>query len=85
MVRAPSSPRTGADMAHGGVMGWALMKPILASRMLASIRSGAMPMLTPSSVSTSLAPDSEEAARLPCLATGTPQAATISAASVEIL
>ena len=46
---------------------------------------GAMPMRTPSSDSTSLAPDSEEAARLPCLATGTPQAATMIAASVEIL
>ena len=39
----------------------------------------------PEFVSTSLAPDSEDAARLPCLATGTPQAATIKAARVEIL
>ena len=43
------------------------------------------PIFTPSAVSTSLAPDRDEAARLPCLATGTPQPATISDASVETL
>ena len=36
-----------------------------------------------SAVSTSAAPDFDEAARLPCLATVTPQAATINEASVE--
>ena len=42
-------------------------------------------MLTPSAVSTSAEPDFEERARLPCLATGTPQPATTSAAAVEML
>jgi hypothetical protein len=44
-----------------------------------------MRTLTPSAASTSAAPEREDAARLPCLATGTPQAATISAAAVEML
>ena len=42
-------------------------------------------MLTPSAVSTSAAPELEDSARLPCLATGTPQPATTSAAAVEML
>jgi hypothetical protein len=42
-------------------------------------------MLTPSVVSTSADPDFEESARLPCLATGTPQPATTKALAVEIL
>ena len=63
----------------------AIMKPMPASRTQRWIASGEMPILTPSAVSTSAAPDLDDAARLPCLATGTPQAATISAASVETL
>ena len=42
-------------------------------------------MLTPSAVSTSAEPDCEESARLPCLATGTPQPATTKALAVEML
>src|ERR1043165_5099705 len=42
-------------------------------------------ILTPSAVSTSAAPDFDEKARLPCLATGTPQPATTRALAVEIL
>ena len=42
-------------------------------------------ILTPSAVSTSAEPDFEESARLPCLATGTPQPATTSALAVEML
>ena len=42
-------------------------------------------MLTPSAVSTSAAPERDDSARLPCLATGTPAPATMSAAQVEIL
>ena len=42
-------------------------------------------ILTPSAVSTSAAPDFDEKARLPCLATGTPQPATTSALAVEML
>ena len=61
------------------------MKPIPASRRQVSTAAGGRPMATPSAPSTSLAPDFEEAARLPCLATGTPQAATMIAASVETL
>ncbi len=42
-------------------------------------------MLTPSAVSTSAEPDFDDKARLPCLATGTPQPATTSALAVEML
>ena len=61
------------------------MKPIPASAMQRPISSGARLMLTPSAVSTSAAPEREDKARLPCLATGTPAPATISAAQVEML
>src|SRR2546429_174669 len=43
------------------------------------------PILTPSAISTSAEPDCEESARLPCLATGTPQPATTRALAVEML
>jgi hypothetical protein len=59
------------------------MKPTPASAMQRSTPSGGRPILTPSAASTSEAPDLEEAARLPCLATGAPQAATMIEASVE--
>ena len=42
-------------------------------------------MFTPSAASTSELPDLDDAARLPCLATGTPQAATTMAAPVDTL
>ena len=42
-------------------------------------------MLTPSAVRMSAEPAFDDSARLPCLATGTPQAATTSAAAVETL
>ena len=42
-------------------------------------------ILTPSAVSTSAEPDFDDMARLPCLATGTPHAATTSAAAVDTL
>ena len=42
-------------------------------------------MRTPSASSTSAEPDFDVIARLPCLATGTPAAATTSAAVVEML
>jgi hypothetical protein len=47
--------------------------------------SGVNSMFTPSAASTSAAPERDESARLPCLATGTPAPATINAAQVEIL
>ena len=42
-------------------------------------------MLTPSASNTSALPQRLDTERLPCLATGTPQAATTSAAAVEML
>ena len=41
--------------------------------------------MTPSACSTSAAPDFDDSARLPCLATGTPAPATMKAAQVEML
>lgn len=61
------------------------MKPTPASRIARAIAAGSPPSFTPSAARTSAAPDLEEAARLPCFATGTPQAATIRLASVETL
>ena len=41
--------------------------------------------MTPSEASTSAAPERDDSARLPCLATGTPAPATMKAAQVETL
>src|SRR5215472_3867429 len=61
------------------------MKPMPASRMHRPICSGERSMFTPSAASTSAAPERDDKARLPCLATGTPAPATINAAQVEML
>src|SRR5271154_1830151 len=61
------------------------MKPMPASLMQRPICSGLRSILTPSAASTSAAPERDDKARLPCLATGTPAPATISAAQVEML
>src|ERR1035441_3389021 len=61
------------------------MKPMPASRMQAPTCSALSSILTPSACSTSAAPDFDDNARLPCLATGTPAPATINAAQVEML
>src|SRR5450631_651820 len=61
------------------------MKPMPASRMQAPTCSALSSILTPSACSTSAAPDFDDSARLPCLATGTPAPATMNAAQVEIL
>src|ERR1035441_3742428 len=61
------------------------MKPMPASRMQAPTCSALSSILTPSACSTSAAPDFDDNARLPCLATGTPAPATMNAAQVEIL
>src|SRR5690348_1636129 len=61
------------------------MKPMPASRMQSPICSGESSMFTPKAESTSAAPERDDKARLPCLATGTPAPATMSAAQVEIL
>src|SRR5919201_2549929 len=49
------------------------------------ISSGRRSIFTPSAPSTSAAPEREDSARLPCLATGTPAPATMNAAQVETL
>src|SRR6516164_3817601 len=61
------------------------MNPMPASRMQSPICSGESSIFTPKAESTSAAPDRDDKARLPCLATGTPAPATISAAQVEML
>ena len=61
------------------------MKPMPASLMQRVTPCGVNSMFTPSAASTSAAPERDERARLPCLATATPAPATIKAAQVEIL
>ena len=61
------------------------MKPMPASLMQRLTPSGVNSMLTPSAPSTSAAPERDDSARLPCLATGTPAPATMKAAQVEML
>ena len=61
------------------------MKPMPASAMQRPTCSGVMSILTPSEDSTSAAPERDDSARLPCLATGTPAPATMNEAQVETL
>ena len=61
------------------------MKPMPACLMQRLMPSGLRSIFTPSAASTSAAPERDESARLPCLATGTPAPATIKAAQVEML
>src|SRR5512139_1841602 len=61
------------------------MNPMPASRMQAPTWLASSSILTPSACNTSAAPDFDDSARLPCLATGTPAPATMNAAQVEIL
>src|SRR6185312_15256425 len=61
------------------------MKPIPASATQRPTWSGVRSILTPREESTSAAPEREDSARLPCLATGTPAPATMKAAQVETL
>src|ERR1700744_2292644 len=70
------------------IAGWcagANMKPMPASRMQRPTSSGDRAIFTPSDDSTSAAPEREERARLPCLATVTPAPATMNEAQVETL
>ena len=85
MVRVPSSTRVGPTFFIAGWCAGANMKPIPACLMHRLTPSGVNSMFTPSAASTSAAPEREESARLPCLATGTPAPATIKAAQVEML
>src|ERR1700737_2974199 len=61
------------------------MKPIPASLRQRPTCSGLRSILTPSAASTSAAPERDDSARLPCLATGTPLPATMNDAQVETL
>ena len=61
------------------------MKPMPASATQRPTCSGVMSILTPSEDSTSAAPERDDSARLPCLATGTPAPATMKEAQVETL
>src|SRR5579863_2111599 len=61
------------------------MKPIPASVTQRPTCSGEMSILTPSAERTSAAPERDDRARLPCLATGTPAPATMKAAQVDTL
>src|SRR5215467_3764115 len=61
------------------------MKPMPACLMQRLTPSGGNSMFTPSAPSTSAAPERDDSARLPCLATGTPAPATMKAAQVEML
>ena len=75
-----------ADVLHRGVMrrGEHEAQPGLA-QCSSEIRSGARSIFTPSAISTSAAPDFEDRARLPCLATLSPAPAATKAAQVEML
>src|ERR1700723_3594852 len=61
------------------------MNPMPVSAMQRPTRSGVMSILTPSEDSTSAAPERDDSARLPCLATGTPVPATMKEAQVDTL
>ncbi len=61
------------------------MKPMPALSMHSPTCAALSSILTPSAPSTSAAPERDDSARLPCLATGTPAPATMKAAQVEML
>src|SRR3977135_3313607 len=61
------------------------MKPMPVSATQRPTWAGGMSILTPSEDNTSAAPERDDNARLPCLATGTPQPATMNEAQVETL
>src|SRR5712672_965698 len=85
IVRVASSTRVGPTFFMAGWCDGANMKPMPASLMQRPTCSGLMSILTPSEDNTSAAPERDDSARLPCLATGTPEPATMNAAQVETL
>src|SRR6516162_9581219 len=85
IVRVPSSTRAGATWRVALWWRGAIRKPRPISHRQRRTIAKSASILTPSAVSTSADPDREESARLPCLATGTPQPATTSALAVEML
>ncbi len=85
VVGIPSSRRGPPACRRAGWKAGAKQKPMPRSPTLRATSSGSAPMRTPSASSTSAAPDFDDAARLPCLTTGVPAAATTSAVIVEML
>ncbi len=84
IVAMPSSLRVGPACLNPGWKSWAKARVMPVSRNTSATRSGGIARLTPSTESTSDAPDEELAARLPCLTTGTPAAAAITDAADEM-
>ena len=84
-VRVPSSTRVGPTWRMAPWCRGAMRKPMLASHKASRTSAMSASMVTPRAASRSAEPEREESARLPCLATGTPQPAATSAAAVEIL
>ncbi len=84
-VGTPSSLRTGPTKRMAGWKRWAKQKPMPASLTQRATPSGPISMATPRASSTSAVPTDDEAARLPCLHTGTPEPAVMKAASVVTL
>ena len=84
-VRMPISLLTGATKRMDWWYLWANMNANPHSPRILSESSGDRSILAPSASRTSAAPQRLLAARLPCLATGTPQAATTNAEVVEML
>ena len=84
-VRVPSSTRVGPTWRMAPWCRGAMRKPIPASHKASRTSAMSASMVTPRAASRSAEPEREESARLPCLATGTPQPAATSAAAVEML
>ena len=84
-VGTRSSRLTGVAFPAAGWNTGANMKPMPASARHRCTPPASRSILTPSASSTSAEPQCDEAARLPCLATGTPAPATTIAATVEML
>ncbi len=85
IVRVASSTRVGPTFFMAGWWEGANMKPIPASETQRPTCSGLRSIFTPSEDSTSAAPERDDSARLPCLATGTPAPATMKEAQVDTL
>src|SRR3569833_2745717 len=85
MARVASSTRVGPTFFMAGWWAGANMKPMPASFTQRPTSSGLRSILTPRAARTSAAPDREDRARLPCLATGIPAPATMNNAQNETL
>ena len=83
IVRVPNSTRVGATWRMALWCRGAIRKQVPASLKARSSSFRSASMLTPRAARTSAAPVFDDSARLPCLATGTPQAATTNWAPVE--